>query len=421
MSETVTKLVTYATLDQASLNASKLVTYAVIESNVLSVTKIVTYVVLDAVAVAAALGAGPVSSSPISALSGSDFAQIALASTTPSAVVVHGPGLVGLVSTSPSSATVKQTNAMRSKSTSSDASLQKTTDTNFTGSTTPTSSVDAGFLFSTTGQSSTTPVASETAVEGHTGQFSVSTTPVSSESKITSTSKGVSSSPLGSLISQTAKVLLATTDPGPLGSLVASLFRSFFCSTTPISRGDSARPVIARATTQPATSHKLGLGKFLQAITSPLSRAGKPLAPIVLSAVVTPIAKLFTFLRLTAKTFNPPIPPSPITSKMDRVDRIRVAQFGSGFSNRAVDGINTKVRVATLQWDILTDAELQSVVFYLNGLQGTRAFYWTPFGEATRFLWALDWTSGQGMSIIPASENIFTLRVVLRQVFDLYV
>jgi phage-related protein len=122
---------------------------------------------------------------------------------------------------------------------------------------------------------------------------------------------------------------------------------------------------------------------------------------------------------MTTPTFSPTPGPSPGNSYIDRIPRLLATQFGDGYSQRSVDGNNAIVRVATLQWDTLTTAELETIQAFFDGTSYVTPFWWTPFGDTTAYLWLLDWTNSQPFRITAINPNTVSLRIILRQVFDL--
>jgi phage-related protein len=122
---------------------------------------------------------------------------------------------------------------------------------------------------------------------------------------------------------------------------------------------------------------------------------------------------------MTWPTFNPQPPPSPNNSYVDRVPRILTSQFGDGYSQRSVDGVNSIVLVATLQWDILLLSELATIRSFMDATSYINPFYWTTFDDGGPFLFNIDWTNSQPMRATPINANTYSLRLILRQVFDL--
>jgi hypothetical protein len=68
---------------------------------------------------------------------------------------------------------------------------------------------------------------------------------------------------------------------------------------------------------------------------------------------------------------------------------------------------------------VLTLSEVQSIASFINGTSYINPFWWTPWDEATAYLWCLDWTNSMAWRVTPINANTFTLRMILRQVYDL--
>jgi phage-related protein len=58
--------------------------------------------------------------------------------------------------------------------------------------------------------------------------------------------------------------------------------------------------------------------------------------------------------------------------------RVRVAQFGDGYSQRVGDGLNNAPRSWSLTFGKRTEAEIDAIEAFLAGEGGTTAFDWTP-------------------------------------------
>lgn len=102
-----------------------------------------------------------------------------------------------------------------------------------------------------------------------------------------------------------------------------------------------------------------------------------------------------------AETFNYPIMTKPRGSTQYRV---RKAQFGEGYAQRAGDGLNTKKQT----WNITLDAdmdEIQDALDFLDRHEGHVPFLWTPPGKPAPI-----WVVCGGYDETPhvASQNIVT-------------
>ena len=68
----------------------------------------------------------------------------------------------------------------------------------------------------------------------------------------------------------------------------------------------------------------------------------------------------------------------------DRAPRIRSAQFGDGFKQRAQDGMNADLRTRPLSFTTRTLAESQAIQAFLEAQGGTASFDYTHPGDISR-------------------------------------
>ncbi len=115
-------------------------------------------------------------------------------------------------------------------------------------------------------------------------------------------------------------------------------------------------------------------------------------------------------------TFNPTIPPSPKSSRVTVAYKVTSLQFGDNYSQRARDGVNSKFRKGTLSWDLLTEDEAADIIDFFDPLEGVTPFYWTPFAENSPLKWVVD---EQGYDLSPINQTTFSLKITIKQVFDL--
>ena len=59
------------------------------------------------------------------------------------------------------------------------------------------------------------------------------------------------------------------------------------------------------------------------------------------------------------------------------------AQFGDGYSQRAADGLNSKVDSWSLSWPNLSSTDKETIITALDAVGGWDYLTWTPFGEST--------------------------------------
>jgi phage-related protein len=88
------------------------------------------------------------------------------------------------------------------------------------------------------------------------------------------------------------------------------------------------------------------------------------------------------------------VPDLPTTRKDEW--RLRIAQFGDGYEQRTLDGINPLNQTWSLVWENREAAVLNAMVTYLYQVQA-HSFLFAPFVGATTYRvfcdsWQTDWT-----------------------------
>ena len=91
---------------------------------------------------------------------------------------------------------------------------------------------------------------------------------------------------------------------------------------------------------------------------------------------------------------------------------VKRVQFGSGYEQRVVFGINQNPKLWDLTWNVSeTDADL--IETFLDARAGQEAFNWTPPASATEYVWVCEsWNKS-----IPYL-NRATITAQFRQVFE---
>lgn len=110
----------------------------------------------------------------------------------------------------------------------------------------------------------------------------------------------------------------------------------------------------------------------------------------------------------------PDIPPS-YTSRGDTGFRVREAEFGDGYSQRAADGLNSVGRVWSLTWQNRPNADVTTLYDFLVGKLGFEAFEWTAPDESSPRLWVCR----EGVTKTPVTAGYSTLTAEFEEVFDL--
>lgn len=91
-------------------------------------------------------------------------------------------------------------------------------------------------------------------------------------------------------------------------------------------------------------------------------------------------------------TFTPPFDPSVgMTRKYEL--KILECEFGDGYTQATADGVNHKRKIYDLTWDVLTDAQADAIVSFLESKGGFTPFYFNPPGESSPVkVTSKDWT-----------------------------
>ena len=78
----------------------------------------------------------------------------------------------------------------------------------------------------------------------------------------------------------------------------------------------------------------------------------------------------------------PSIDPSYNLSKKS-APAVRTAQFGSGYSQRSIFGINQNLKVLDLRWENIPEADADTIETFLDARSGSGNFDFTAPGEAS--------------------------------------
>jgi phage-related protein len=84
-------------------------------------------------------------------------------------------------------------------------------------------------------------------------------------------------------------------------------------------------------------------------------------------------------------TAFPAITPTYGAQKISQ-PRVRIAQFGSGYSQRSTFGLNQNPKMWNLTWNV-SEADADTIEAFLDARGGAEAFEWTPLDEATEYKW----------------------------------
>ena len=79
--------------------------------------------------------------------------------------------------------------------------------------------------------------------------------------------------------------------------------------------------------------------------------------------------------------FPTTVNPSYGTSKKSK-PKIRIAEFGSGYSQRSSFGINQNLKVYQFTWQNITETQSDEIEDFLDQRAGVESFTYTPAGES---------------------------------------
>lgn len=92
---------------------------------------------------------------------------------------------------------------------------------------------------------------------------------------------------------------------------------------------------------------------------------------------------------------------------------VRIAQFGSGYSQRTTFGLNQDPKVWSLEWRYLESTDANSIEDFLEARGGVEAFDWSPPDETDTYKWICrEWSKA-----LPVGLR-FTITAKFEQVFE---
>lgn len=101
---------------------------------------------------------------------------------------------------------------------------------------------------------------------------------------------------------------------------------------------------------------------------------------------------------------------NPVNTKRPRVSNI---QFGDGYSQRVIHGLNTNAQAWDVSFANREETEANEIDDFLTDLNGVDYFTWTPPGKTSSLKFICqEWT------IVPGKGNYFSLSARFLQVFD---
>jgi len=95
--------------------------------------------------------------------------------------------------------------------------------------------------------------------------------------------------------------------------------------------------------------------------------------------------------------------------------RVLKAEFGDGYSQRAVDGINTTKDTWDLSWIGLSTSDADTLISFLEARGGVESFDWTPNGEAV----SKKWLCSEWSKTFNQIHNVINVNATFEQTYDL--
>lgn len=90
-------------------------------------------------------------------------------------------------------------------------------------------------------------------------------------------------------------------------------------------------------------------------------------------------------------------------------------EFGDGYNQRAVDGINETRYTYNLSWTNIDTDRMRILRDFFLGTKCVTAFSWTPPDLETELLFTL---TPNTLSIVPVVHGIWNITATIAQVFD---
>tara|TARA_B100001059_G_scaffold236786_1_gene290346 strand:- start:10 stop:351 length:342 start_codon:yes stop_codon:yes gene_type:complete len=110
--------------------------------------------------------------------------------------------------------------------------------------------------------------------------------------------------------------------------------------------------------------------------------------------------------------FFPNIAPDYGASKTSK-PKTRISEFGSGYSQRAVFGINQDPKVWSLSWQNRSATDANTIENFLEARKGVDTFDWSPPDETNSYKWICrSWTKTMPYS------NLFNITATFEEVFE---
>lgn len=114
------------------------------------------------------------------------------------------------------------------------------------------------------------------------------------------------------------------------------------------------------------------------------------------------------------ETFTPPFAPSQDGTSGTITPRVIKAQFGDGYTQRAVDGLNSQKEMWKFLWKGLTLTERNEILDFFEARGGVEAFNYTPPSETVAMQFTcVTWQKAS------AGGNLWIVTADFEQEFDI--
>lgn len=116
---------------------------------------------------------------------------------------------------------------------------------------------------------------------------------------------------------------------------------------------------------------------------------------------------------MSAPVFTPPVPPTAGATVAVR-PRVRVAQFGDGYSQRTRDGLNAQPQQWSIEWSPVSQTDAETIVEFFAARGGVEAFRFTPPGQTVQRVficpsWTITYRGAQLADVSASFVEVFDL------------
>lgn len=122
---------------------------------------------------------------------------------------------------------------------------------------------------------------------------------------------------------------------------------------------------------------------------------------------------------MALNTFSPPKPPSRQSARVQRMSRDLIADFGDGYEQRGIDGLNNLALSVPLIWAYLAPRDAQTIGSFFDGQTRATPFYYTLPWESSPRKWRVGGAANSPLYVTDETRGItWSVEVTLQEVFD---